>query len=209
MSELSRQLDGWRAQLPSALQWSDEDLAMMPEQMDTTQSPDQAGAGLLATAIDAHLTAAGFEILAVELRARFYYARFILGRPFIFKALHFPEMMKDQDTDYCASAIQAGCLWPAALAPAWQKKRLLPHLFTWTQNFIAMLSILWIAKSNECLSRICTERIGEEQLDRVIRDMLHWIRDIKQIDGIAEWSWNFLAPLFADTYQTAGAWYSQ
>lgn len=153
--------------------------------------------GRLTADLQSYLSADGLAILVAELRARFYYAKFLLGRPFIFKALHFPETMKERETEYCASAIEAGCLWPAALAPVRSKKRLLPHLFTWTQNFIAILSILWISRSNECLRQICTEWLDDSKLEGVLMEMMHWLRDVRQIDGIAEWGWQFLHPLFS------------
>ena len=194
--ELSRQLDAWRGRLPTALQWSDDNLYVVPEEDPSATRPVDFTAGLTPLGGETYLTRAGAEILAVELRARFYYARFILGRPFIFKALHFSELMDDQDTEYCASALHAACLWPTALAPVRHKKRLLPHLFTWTQSFIALLTVLWISRRHDTLRAICDERLGEERVEEVAKEMLHWIRDVKQIDGIAAWSWNFLRPMF-------------
>lgn len=50
----------------------------------------------------------------VELRTRFYYARYILYRPFIFKALHFPQLVNEQDEEYCASAVGKSHAYPMA-----------------------------------------------------------------------------------------------
>lgn len=36
------------------------------------------------------------------------------------------------------------------------------------------------------------------RLRRVAVDMLHWIDDVRQIDGIADWSWHFLQSLSWD-----------
>lgn len=202
--ELRAQLNTWRAKLPAALQWSDQDLYAVPEEDPIAARPVDYTAGLPALEGNTHLTRAGAEILAVELRARFYYAQFNLGRPFIFKALHFPKLMNEQDDEFCASAIEAACLWPAALAPVRHKKRLVPHLFTWTQSFISLLSILWTSRRNEYLGRICDERLDRAWLDAVIIELLNWIRDVKQIDGIAEWSWHFLQPLFSTPPEIAG-----
>lgn len=164
VEELSRQLDSWRAHLPFPLQWSDSQLEGNP---DPSAIPADAGLSgeRLTSDLDAHMTAVGLEILVVELRARFYYARFILNRIYIFKALHFPQKMNKEDVEHCVSAITAGSMWPLALAPARQKKRLLPHLFTWTQNFIAMLVILCTSPSNECLREICNEQLGPKSTE--------------------------------------------
>ena len=194
--ELTRQLESWREQLPIAIQWSDNDLFNVPKEV--LQGNQQANLVFPIAGIDqnSQLRRAGSEILAAELRARFYYARWMLGRPFIFKALHLADLMDEHEADRCALAIQAACLWPTVLGPAKRNKRLLPHLFTWTQNFIAILVILFISEHNECLRKICSERLDEIWIEEATRNMLHWIKDVKQIDGIAEWSWPLLEPLF-------------
>ena len=83
------------------------------------------------------------------------------------------------------------------MAPAKTKKRLIPHLFTWTQNFIGILLILWAAQNNQCLHRICAEKLDRRMIDLSIGLMLEWISEIRHIDGIAEWSISLLEPLFA------------
>lgn len=196
MQELGRQLDSWRVQLPVPLQWSDDELAGALN-LGTSPTDARSSSTLPTTDFDAYFTNVGLEMTAVEIRARFYFARFILGRTYIFKALHFPAKMEEKDVELCGSAIAAGCMLPAALAPARQNKRLLPHLFTWTQNFIAMLIILRTARTNECLRNICEECIAAKHLEHATSEMLHWIRDVKQIDGIADWSWRFLPGLSA------------
>jgi hypothetical protein len=39
-------------------------------------------------------------------------------------------------------------------------------------------------------------QLDGKAIEKTIALMLHWIEDIKQIDGIAEWSWQILEPLF-------------
>lgn len=136
------------------------------------------------------------DIITGQLRTRFYYARFMMYRPFVYKALHFPELMTPQDCDCCALAIQSACLWPLALAPCKNKKRLVPHLFTWTQNFVGILLILRMTAENECLKAICDEKVNKEDMERTVVLLLDWIRDVKQVEGIAEWSWKILEPLY-------------
>ena len=104
--------------------------------------------------------------------------------------------MTAKDAKHYAHAIRAACCLPIALSRARYKKRLLPHLFTWTQNFVAILSIIWMSHHNECLRRICEEKLDSAWVRELVRQMLHWIQDVRQIDSIAEWSWRFLNPLF-------------
>ena len=185
---MARQLDSWHAGLPAPLQWAGDDISAASYGISGSCQPRQIWE-----------YKCGPKVLTAELRTRFYYARFILYRPFVFKALHFAQLMTAHDAECCASAIRAACLWPITLAPARDKKLLIPHLFTWTQNFIGILPILWMSRSNDCLNQICREQLDGNAVDVATTLMLEWIRDIKQIDGIAEWSWQILEPLFSQS----------
>lgn len=196
IQELARQLDSWRSILPPALQWSDDDKFNF-------SSPDssvpRSGAPLFSYHHDSVPVEPkhNLDVVTAQLRTRFYYARFIVYRPFIYKALHFPELMKDDDAECCALAIKSACLWPMSMSPSKDKKRLVPHLFAWTQNFMGILLILRMTTENERLQRICESHVNHEEIRRTVELMLDWVRDVKQLDGIAEWSWRILEPLFS------------
>ena len=183
--EMARQLDSWRSMLPRPLQWSDSDVVSTASINVASGQPNPYEYGL--------------EMLTAELRTRFYYARFILYRPFIFKALHFPEHMSGHDVECCAFAIKSACMWPVAMAPTRERKRLIPHLFTWTQNFMGILFILWMLQNTERLSQFAMELLDPDEIQQTIVLLLQWIEDVKQVDGIAEWSWRMLEPLFAQS----------
>ena len=189
--ELSRQVESWRALPPVPLQWLDDDIYSIAE-----AEPQAIERSLGGTDFDEVVTESGRDVLITELRSRFYYARYILYRPFVFKALHFPQLMMIHDEDYCAFAIRDACLCPVTMVPVKSKKPLVPHLFSWTQNFIGILLILWLSQSNECLHRICAERLDARVTENSATVMLQWIVDVKRIDGIAEWSLRLLQPLF-------------
>ncbi|KAK4963875.1 hypothetical protein LTR28_004302 [Elasticomyces elasticus] len=80
------------------------------------------------------------------------------------------------------------------MAPPKDKKRLVPYLFAWTQNLVGILLILRMTTVNECLGRIASERVNQEEMDFTARMLLDWVRDVRQIDGIAEWAWRLLDP---------------
>ncbi|KAI5198715.1 hypothetical protein E4T38_07355 [Aureobasidium subglaciale] len=196
IKELARQLESWRSLLPRPLQWSDNDKTEFPNMgsagrqgTDSLFSMDQGSVPIN------HRD--NLDIMTAQLRTQFYYARFMIYRPFVYKALHFPELMTEEDQICCALAIQSACLWPLILAPPKNKKRLVPHLFTWTQNFVGILLILRMTTENECLKKICNERVNRKDLEQTTTLMLEWIQDIKQVDGIAEWSWKMLGPLYS------------
>lgn len=194
--ELARQLDSWRALLPRSLQWSDQEKFDFPiadpnvrQPNEPLFSPDQ---GPIPINHKYNL-----DVVTAQLRTRFYYARFIMYRPFVYKALHFPDQMDQDDVSCCALAIKSACLWPIAMAPSKNKKRLVPHLFAWTQNFMGILLVLRMTTENDCLRDICESQVSLEDIEQTMRLMLEWVRDVKQLCGIAEWSWRLIEPLYA------------
>jgi hypothetical protein len=70
------------------------------------------------------------------------------------------------------------------------------HLFTWTHNVVSMLLILRMTQEEGALTWICEPQVDPGDLESTIVLMLDWIKDVKQLDGIAEWSWKIIEPLF-------------
>jgi hypothetical protein len=193
--DLARQLDSWRSLLPLPLQWLDSGILDFPNLDPTSRpneplfSPDQGPVPI------SHKC--NLDIVTAQLRTRFCYARFVVYRPFVYKALHFPELMTANDADCCALAIQSCCMWPVSMAPPKNKKRLVPHLFSWTQNFTSILLILRMTQENGVLGQICDEHVNPNDVKRTVTLMLDWMRDVKHVDGIADWNWRILEPMFA------------
>jgi len=196
IKELARQLESWRSLLPQPLQWSDQERHDFPNMNPMSRRPADA-----LFAVDQGLVPINhrfnLDIVTGQLRTRFYYAKFMIHRPFVYKALHFPELMTADDAHYAALAIQSACLWPLSMAPPRNKKRLVPHLFTWTQNSVGILLLLRMSTINDCLRQICEDKVSRKEMEETTTLLLDWLRDVKQVDGIAEWSWRILEPLFS------------
>lgn len=197
-SELFHQLDCWRDALPQRLQWSDDDKIDF-EEVEPLSTVLRASLlspprGLAPGRLDHNV-----DFAVAQLRTRFYQARFLICRPFIYKALHLPDLMTADDRIKCAFAIDAACLWPLSLVPPKHKKHLVPHLFSWTQNFLAMALVLRICQTSDYLSDICKESgISEGNIESAISAMVQWLDDIRQVDGIADWSMRVLGPAFSN-----------
>jgi hypothetical protein len=144
--------------------------------------------------------------LAAELRTRFYYARHMLYRPFVYKALHFPHLLSSEDVDYCVLAIQTACLWPVFFPPPKDCKRLVPHLFAWTNSSIALLLILRMSRANDTLRGVCEGRVSGREIDGTVAAILEWLDGIRQIDAIAEWALDVLQPLFIAGDEVNDGW---
>ena len=101
--------------------------------------------------------------------------------------------MDRDDRVKCAFAIDAACLWPLSLAPPKNKKHLVPHLFSWTQNFVAMILILRMCCRFEYLRDICEEFcIARDSIERTIHSMEEWLEDVRRVDGVADWGVKYL-----------------
>jgi hypothetical protein len=100
--------------------------------------------------------------------------------------------------------LQQSCLsWPIALSPTCHRKRLIPYLFCWSQNFLGILLIIHMTRYNPMLqdirARLCGPRF-ENEIEQTVDLLIDWIRDLKRIDPIAMRCWEVLRVLFpADT----------
>jgi hypothetical protein len=182
---LADELHAWRQTLPPRLQWSDDRKFDSIE----TGSPSVAHIGVfnLAKNTEPHEIDHNVDVVVAHLRTSYYQASFLLYRPFVYKAVHQPGLMTRTDRKYCAYAVQTACHWPMSLAPPENKIRLLPHLFSWTQNFLAILVILKFCSGEGPLNDICQENdVPEEYIRDNVVSMRTWLEDVGQMDGIAQ-----------------------
>ena len=63
---------------------------------------------------------------------------------------------------------------------------------------MGILLILKMCSVNDYLRAICDESgvVCWDEISQTVSLMLEWMRDVRQVDGIAEWSWGILAPLY-------------
>jgi hypothetical protein len=122
LKQLASQLDQWRGMLPHDLQWPEDDSSAFPpspppassaynQQLDPSLSvpiAHQARLPLFITNLEKepiHYPYA-FDIQVALLRTRYYYAKYIVYRPFVYKALHFPEQMTQEDAEGVADCLR-------------------------------------------------------------------------------------------------------
>lgn len=92
--ELSRQLRVWREHLPSSLDWNDDE----PEYgswEETTMAERQS------TFPDAPPLRNIKAVLNASLQTRYKYAQYLLWRPYVYKVLHFPSVVTEEDLHGC------------------------------------------------------------------------------------------------------------
>ena len=181
IDELGAQLEGWRDLLPAPLQWLED------ARNEVKPPAEYALRTLPATEMDVPLAV---------LRARFYYAKFILRSPFLYLALHQPAALKPQDASECLLAFDSILRWPLSAENVSDRKRHIPHYFTWTQSALSFLCIFATIASNKRLKDVCERQINLLELRVGVAVQLCWLKEMKAIDCVARWAWQLLSPLF-------------
>lgn len=109
----------WRGMLPQELQWPEEDPASFPvpqtqnlggfsQSIDPNLSPQAHGPPLFTADLNSdpvHYPYV-YDIQVALLRTRYYYAKYAVYRPFVYKALHFPEQMTQEDAEGVAECLR-------------------------------------------------------------------------------------------------------
>ncbi|PVH88250.1 hypothetical protein DL98DRAFT_544144 [Cadophora sp. DSE1049] len=215
LKSLAAQLTQWRGLLPRDLQWPEDDPAAFPapqtvntrtfnEPVDPSLSiprPLHPGAQLFSTDLKSEPMHYRFvyDVQVAVLRTRYYYAKYIVYRPFVYKALHFPEQMTQEDAQGVAECLRSCLKWPLTMSPTSRHKRLIPYLFCWSQTFLSILLIFHLTQHNPMLRDIRAQLCGprfEADFDISVALMQDWIRDLKAVDPLALWCYKILQPLY-------------
>src|ERR1700709_1999217 len=107
--------------LPPDLQWAEDDPTSFPTPQPTnlggfnqpvdpnlSTSSGQPSLPLFTADLDSepvHYPYA-YDIQVALLRTRFYYAKYMVYRPFVYKALHFPDQMTQEDAEGAAECLR-------------------------------------------------------------------------------------------------------
>lgn len=125
LQQLFRRLTEWRGILPPSLHWPEEDSTCFPiantspsrtdarifdQALDPrlSKAPEQSGEPLFTADLDSEPTKYRFayDIQVALLRTRYYHAKYIIHRPYIYKVLHFPDQMSEDDVNGAAECLQ-------------------------------------------------------------------------------------------------------
>jgi len=120
LKQLASELAQWRGNLPENLQWAEDKPAAFPspqvnitsfsQAIDPELSPAQGHPQrlLFSTNLDEEPDSYPYlyDIQVALLRTRYYYAKYMAYRPFIYKALHFPEQVTQEDAQGVAECLR-------------------------------------------------------------------------------------------------------
>jgi len=205
MKQLAGRLDQWRGMLPGHFRWHDEQMAtysdpspdvfatMFAGNSQTLQSTYMFPPDLESPPPARYSYSA--EIHVALLRTRYYYNKYLIYRPCVFKALHHPDALTREDADGAAECLKASLKWPIALSPPCANKRLVPITFFWSQNFFGILILLHLTQQHPMLRRIRSSLCGQQfdaDATETVSLYLDWLRDMKKIDATANWCWTVI-----------------
>ncbi|KAI0140115.1 hypothetical protein F4776DRAFT_577469 [Hypoxylon sp. NC0597] len=211
MKQMAAQLDQWRGLLPVYLRWEEENpggFSNPAEELYDEQSmypppiPDLHTHSMFSADLDNPPVTYPYavDIQAAALRTRYYYVKYIIYRPFIFKALHHPEQVTRDDADGVAECLKAMLKWPITMSPTCFHKRLIPCLFFWSRNLLGILLILHMTQQVPILVRIRATLMGtkfDQDANETTMLYIDWIRDLKDSDATALWCWEILKGIYS------------
>ncbi|GAB1311437.1 hypothetical protein MFIFM68171_01647 [Madurella fahalii] len=227
IQQLALQLEQWRGMLPPHLRWHEDTPGAFPSSstdlynaslytpattpispaIPTTTTSSRSAASTVAPpfmfttdldAIPARYSYA-LDIQVALLRSRYYYTKYLIHRPFIYKALHHPDAMGHDDAVGAAECLKAMLKWPVAMSPTCRSKRLVPCSFFFTQCFFGILVLLHLTTTVPILRRIRSTLCGERfELDagETVGLYLDWLRDLKAVDPGTEWHWEVVRAIY-------------
>lgn len=214
MRQLASHLDQWRGMLPAHLRWSEDQPAEFSNPMQSNYK--QAMFPPTATPVPSVSSPTGFmfttdldsapirypyaiDVQVALLRTRYYYCKFLIYRPFIYKALHHPEQMTQEDAQGAAQCLMMCLKWPIAMSPTSAHKRLIPCSVIWTQNIVGILVLLHLSRKAPVLQRIRTLLCGERfevEAQETVGLYMNWIRDLRGTDKAAAWGWEVVRAVY-------------
>ncbi|KAF4473072.1 acetate regulatory DNA binding [Fusarium albosuccineum] len=202
MKQLDAQLDQWRGMLPSHLRWQDNQPVSFSDPAHDAFGAVYGSQTLQSNYMftsDLDTPPASYpyaaDIQVALLRTRYYYNKYLIYRPCVFKVLHHPESLTREDAEGAAECLKASLKWPIALSPPCTNKRLVPVTFFWSQNLFGVLILLHLSQQHPMLLRIRTSLCGQRfdvEATETVNTYLDWLRDMKKIDSTANWCWNII-----------------
>lgn len=192
-SDLILDLDAWRLTLPMPLRWADDGRyshnALSPNwPLGTPPSPE--------TDIRMRLSDTCLNIGLANLQTRYYQARSLLLRPYLYRMMFGPLSPRSNDRVHCGQALQSMLWWPLFVAPSKDMKRLVPHHSTWTQGAIDNLRLFALIRHNDGLKRLCEECVDLRLLRATVAHNICWLADLSFMNGLAGWAWELLRSHF-------------
>ncbi|PWY79219.1 C6 finger domain protein [Aspergillus heteromorphus CBS 117.55] len=184
-AELRHQLEQWRINLPAALQFSDSPPPTSTTDInntntnttttDTSASPSPAAR--LPFDPTRHPLSPAIAVSEAMLRGRYMIANFHIGRPYLYKALHIPASLTDNDLDQIRRGLLNAMNWPIVLGIFRRMKSCIPLKFAFCSQFFGQILLFYCISHSPDARLQETLPAGWEQWNQ---EMLRFLEDCAQ-----------------------------
>ncbi|KAJ5619017.1 hypothetical protein N7510_003001 [Penicillium lagena] len=144
-AELNHQLEQWRTNLPTAIQFTDQ-LAPSPSSNLQSQSPAPSPLNPISHHHHHHRNrplSPATAVIDAMLRGRYIIARFHIGRPYLYKALRAPSSLTDEDFEQVKSGLRNAMDWPVTQGVFREMKSCIPIKFAFCSQFFGQILLFY------------------------------------------------------------------
>ncbi|KAJ5360668.1 hypothetical protein N7517_009859 [Penicillium concentricum] len=182
-TELHHQLEQWRTNLPTAIQFNNAPYSSHP----TPATPSIHPSPSASVASPAHLSSPrprhtdpnkplspAIAVADAMLKGRHMIARFHIGRPYIYKALRIPHLLTDEDFVQVRSGLQNAMDWPITQGIFRKMKSCIPIKFAFCSQFFGQILLFY------CIAHSPSARVRETLPDgweRWNEEMIGFLED--------------------------------
>lgn len=165
-AELHHQLEQWRTNLPTTIQFPDSQLPHSHNRSHSHSTPkDLPSLHPTPSPIASphpitphpppptdqinHPLSPAVAITDAMLRGRYMIAKFHIGRPYLYKALRIPELLTDEDIAQIKSGLQNAMDWPVTQGIFRKMKSCIPIKFAFCSQFFGQVLLGFCIRHSE------------------------------------------------------------
>ncbi|KAJ5099775.1 hypothetical protein N7532_006776 [Penicillium argentinense] len=181
-AELHHQLEQWRTNLPTAIQFSDSQLTnshSTPADLSASVHPSPSSAAsphpTTPRTTEPHRPLSpAVAVTDAMLRGRHMIAQFHIGRPYLYKALRTPNLLTDDDLEQIKSGLRNAMDWPVTQGIFRKMKSCIPIKFAFCSQFFGQILLFY------CIAHSPSPRVRETLptgWERWNEEMMHFLED--------------------------------
>ncbi|KAJ5398754.1 hypothetical protein N7465_009243 [Penicillium sp. CMV-2018d] len=182
-TELHHQLEQWRTNLPTTIQFNNAPYSSHPTPATPSIHPSPSASIASPVHISSprprqtdqnHPLSPAIAVTDAMLKGRHMIARFHIGRPYLYKALRIPHLLTDEDFVQVRSGLQNAMDWPITQGIFRKMKSCIPIKFAFCSQFFGQILLFY------CIAHSPSARLRETLPDgweRWNEEMLGFLED--------------------------------
>ncbi|KAJ5507413.1 hypothetical protein N7527_009556 [Penicillium freii] len=182
-TELHHQLEQWRTNLPTTIQFNNAPYSSHPTPATPSIHPSPSASMASPVHLSSprprqtdqnHPLSPAIAVTDAMLKGRHMIARFHIGRPYLYKALRIPHLLTDEDFVQVRSGLQNAMDWPITQGIFRKMKSCIPIKFAFCSQFFGQILLFY------CIAHSPSARLRETLPDgweRWNEEMLGFLED--------------------------------